>query len=321
VPSPILFDSQAAAAALLTGVDWRTVLLSSGSRLRLLTYRTYSTTGPALLQAGRLLDDQDNLLKSFLTGILALSGFSILLLGLASWWLSGRSLGPAEKAWEQQQAFISNASHELRTPLTLVQATTEVALRGQPNSQQKEYLRNILEEIHYMNHMVDDLLLLARKDARRLKLSREAVTLPRLFSEVKGQVENLAAEQQVAIILGESVDQVWADAARLRQVLFILLDNAIRYTPPGGRINLAAVRHGRLVTIMVSDNGQGIPAERLPHVFERFYQSSRSGGDETRSNGLGLSIAKALVEAMNGKINIQSQPGEGTRVSVELPSV
>ncbi len=321
VAPPTLFDSQAAAAALLSGVDWRTVLLSSGSRLRLLTYRTSSQTGPALLQAGRLLDDQDQLLKSFLTGILVLSGFSILLLGLASWWLSGRSLGPADKAWEQQQAFISNASHELRTPLTLIQATTEVALRGKPDPEQKEYLKNILEEIHYMNHMVDDLLLLARRDARRLKLSREAVKLPGLFSEVQHQVENLAAEKQVALVLGKSVDQVWADSARLRQILFILLDNAMRYTPPGGKISLEAVRHGRLVKIIVSDNGPGIPAELLPHVFERFYQASRSGGDETRSNGLGLSIAKALVEAMNGKITIESKPGEGTRVSLELPSV
>ena len=196
VAAPTLFDSQAAADALISGVDWRTVLLSGGSRLRLLTYRTSSQTGPALLQAGRLLDDQDQLLKSFLTGILVLSGFSILLLGLASWWLSGRSLGPAEKAWERQQAFISNASHELRTPLTLIQATTEVALRGQPDREQKENLKNILEEIHYMNHMVDDLLLLARRDARRLKLSREAVSIPSLFTEVKRQVENLATENK-----------------------------------------------------------------------------------------------------------------------------
>ena len=95
----------------------------------------------------------------------------------------------------------------------------------------------------------------------------------------------------------------------------------MRFTPPGGRINLESVRHGRLVKIIVSDNGPGIPAEHLPHVFERFYQASGLGGDENRSNGLGLSIAKALVEAMNGKITIESRPGEGTQVSVELPSV
>jgi signal transduction histidine kinase len=316
---PPLFDSQAAAAAMLTGVDWRTVLRSDGSRLRLLTYRTSSSTGPALLQAGRLLDDQDLLLKSFLTGILVLSGFSVILLGLASWWLSGRSLGPAEKAWEQQQAFISNASHELRTPLTLIQATTEVALRGKPDPQQKEHLKNILEEIHYMNHMVDDLLLLARRDARRLKLSREAVSLQGLFPEIRRQVEGLADEGQVDLILGQIKDVVWADPARLRQVLLILLDNAMRYTPPGGTICLDAARSGRLVKISISDNGPGIPAEHLPHVFERFYQMPRTGLNESRSNGLGLSIAKALVEAMGGGISIESQLGQGTRVTVELP--
>jgi signal transduction histidine kinase len=319
VPMPALFDSEAAAASLLSGVDWRTVLLSDGSRLRLLTYRTSSPTGPALLQAGRLLDDQDLLLKSFMTGILILSGFSIILLGLGSWWLSGRSLGPAERAWDQQQAFISNASHELRTPLTLIQATTEVALRRQTNPEQKGYLKNILEEIHYMNHMVDDLLLLARRDARRLKLNREIVSLSRLFIEIQHQVENLAAEQGVSLRLGESAGAVWADTARLRQVLLILLDNAIRYASPDGSISLEAARHGRTDKIVISDNGAGIPAEHLPHVFERFYQAPRSGEDDARSNGLGLSIAKALVEAMSGQISIESQPGEGTRVIIELP--
>jgi signal transduction histidine kinase len=318
--APVLFDSQAAAAAMLTGVDWRTVQLSSGSRLRLLTYRTANPAGPALLQAGRLLDDQDNLLKNFLAWIITLSGSSILLLGVASWWLSGRSLGPAEKAWDQQQAFISNASHELRTPLTFIQATAEVALRDHPAPKQKEYLDNILEEIHYLNGMVDDLLLLARRDARRLNLKREAVELPGLFTEIQRQVANRAAEQDITVALGECKQSVWADAARLRQVLLILIDNAIRYTPSGGAVCLEASRHGRLDTIAVSDNGAGIPAEFVPHLFERFYQAPQPETDQSRSNGLGLSIAKALVDAMGGGIAIESQLGKGTRVTVELPA-
>jgi signal transduction histidine kinase len=320
IPIPPIIDSQAAAAALKNGVDWRTIVLAGGSQLRLLTYRTGSATGPALLQAGRLLDDQVSLLKSFLTGILILSGLSVIFLGLASWWLSGRSLGPAEKAWDQQQAFISNASHELRTPLTLIQATTEVALRSQPDPVQKEYLANIHDEIQYMNHMVDDLLLLARRDARRLKLSREAIILTDLFIEIQRQIESLAARQGVSLRLGDRAGTVWADKARLRQILLILLDNAIRYTPHGATISLEAAQSGRICKIMVSDNGAGIPPEHLPHIFERFYQAPASSGNETHNHGLGLSIAKALVEAMNGQITIESQPGKGTRVILELPS-
>lgn len=320
-PAPILYDSQAAAAAFLAGVDWRTVILSNGSRLRLLTYRTSSQSGPALLQAGRLLDDQDQLLKSFLTGILILSGFIIILLVLGSWWLSGRSLGPADRAWEQQQAFISNASHELRTPLTLLQATTEVALRRRPEPEQKEYLKNILDEIHYMSHMVDDLLLLARHDAHRLKLERQPVSLGELFVEIQRQIESLAAEQEIAILTDGSIGTVLADAARLRQVLMILLDNAIRYTPAGGTIRLESKQHNHRVKIVISDNGPGIPAEQLPHLFERFYQVHHIGINETRSNGLGLSIARTLVEAMGGEIGIDSQIGRGTQVSLELPAV
>ena len=118
-PAPILQDRAAGAAALQSGEDLRTSLLPDGNRVRLLTYRTNIPNGPVLLQAGRLLRDQERILRSFLTGLLALAGISIVLLGVGSWWLSGRSLGPAQRAWDQQQAFISNASHELRTPLDL----------------------------------------------------------------------------------------------------------------------------------------------------------------------------------------------------------
>ena len=123
-----------------------------------------------------------------------------------------------------------------------------------------------------------------------------------------------------AIRLVAAEGTVLADPTHLRQVLLILLDNAIRYTPPGGLVQLETSLYGRRRQIIVSDNGYGIPAQNLPHVFERFYQVDQPGVESSRSNGLGLSIAKGLMEAQEGTIAIESRVGEGTRVTLTLPS-
>ena len=160
--APILQDTAAAQQALRNGSDLRTVLLNDGSRVRLLSYRTSLAGAPPVLQVGRLLTDQDRVLSGFYTGLLILGGIAVVLLGFGSWWLSGRTLNPAQQAWEQQQIFISNASHELRTPLTLIRASTEYALRSPDTQKQNELLQNVLQDCDYMNRLVDDLLLLYR---------------------------------------------------------------------------------------------------------------------------------------------------------------
>jgi signal transduction histidine kinase len=288
--------------------------------MRLLTYRTDSDQGPAIIQAGRLLSDQDRVLTQYLTGLLLLGGASVVLLGLGSWWLSGRSLGPTQRAWDQQQAFVSNASHELRTPLTLIKATAEVGLRAHPAPEQRQTLLEVMKEVDYMSRLVDDLLLLSRLDSHRLHLEHTPVDVHPLLADACQQADKLSAEKGVQIRLEPSQGAVLADPVRMRQVLLILLDNALRFTPTGGRISLSAQPHGKWQVIIVSDNGRGIPAKDLPHVFQRFYQASRPG-EETAGNGLGLSIARGLVEAQGGKIAIESREGAGTRVLISLPAV
>jgi signal transduction histidine kinase len=113
---------------------------------------------------------------------------------------------------------------------------------------------------------------------------------------------------------------VWADPGRLRQVLLILLDNAIRYTPDNGVVRLEAFSQQKYCQVIVSDNGIGIAPEHLSHIFDRFYQANPTGEDNARSNGLGLSIARGIILALEGKIHIESQPGQGTRVILELPT-
>jgi signal transduction histidine kinase len=321
ISAPVVLNAAAAAAAQVNGSDWRTITLSNGSRVRLLTYRNDTPGGPLIFQAGRLLNDQDFLLKSFLTGLIALAAGSLLVISAGSWWLAGRTIGPAQQAWEQQQTFVSNASHELRTPLTLIRATAEVGLRQKPGPEQGQVLEEIVGETDYMGRLVDDLLLLSRLDTHRLALERREIELSTFLGDVLRQVQMLAGKEGVQATVGHVNGQAWGDPARLRQVLLILLDNAIRFTPSGGNIRLEASPSGKFVEITVHDTGAGIPAADMPHMFERFYQVRRPGREDIRSNGLGLSIARGLVEAMGGRIKLASREGQGTRVTVALPRV
>jgi signal transduction histidine kinase len=319
-PVMVVQDAQASANASANGSDLRTSQLPDGRRVRLLTYRSSVAGGPALLQVGRLLHEQDLVLQQFLDGLLVLAAISAVLLGLGSWWLSGRALKPAQRAWENQQAFVANASHELRAPLTLIKADAEVGLRAAPPAEQKEVLEDIVKESDYMNRLVDDLLLLSRLDTHRLKLTREAIDLKQLMSDIHRQVSKLAIEKDIEITLENSQGSITGDPVRMRQILLILIDNALRYTPPGGQITLETHPLGRRMQILIKDTGQGIPASDLPHIFERFYQVQYPGIEEPRGNGLGLSIAKALVEAQGGEIRITSQPGVGTLITLLLIS-
>jgi signal transduction histidine kinase len=313
---PIVANLAAVAYALKTGSDLRTVQLSDGAHLRLLTY---SIGGGAVLQVGRLLNDQDQLLSQYLAGLLILGSIASLLLALASWILAGRSIKPAQHAWDQQQQFISNASHELRTPLTLMRANADYALRSPSVDERETSLRDIVGEVDYMNRLVEDLLLLSRLDAHRLTLSDEPVAISPLLEETARQMEKLAAVKGVSLGVDSTAGVARGDRVRLRQVLLILLDNALRFTPSGGTIHMMSQEHGREIVVTVTDNGAGIPPEHLLHVFDRFYQVPGQTGEE-RGNGLGLSIAKGLVEAQHGRITIESLPGHGTSVKISLPA-
>jgi len=317
---PMSPDKLAVAAALLNGSDIRTVTLKDGTPIRLLTYSISPQSGFDVIQLGRPFNDQVRLLNQFLTGLVVSGTIAILFLGIGSWWLAGKSLHSTQKAWEMQQTFVANASHELRTPLTLIRASSEVALRQtQPNSRQQDLLRDVMTECDHMSQLVEDLLLISRLDTRQLKLDRESVFIPDLINDVVHQFQPLVEKQHVSLTAGLLKGEVKGDRTRLRQVLIILLDNALRHTPINGTIVISAEQIKRMVKIYVSDSGSGISQEHLVHVFERFYQVKSSSGTETRGNGLGLSIAKSLVEAHDGRISITSSQGEGTTVAFALP--
>lgn len=320
--SPLAPNTAAVAAARLHGSDIRSVILSNGSHLRVLTYRVARPQGPMFLQLVRMLSDQDRALRHLMIGLLTLGGVSALLIGAVSWWLAGRSLRPARQAWERQVAFVANASHELRTPLAVMRASAEVTLRTlQPDDQDRRgLLGDLITECDHMSRLVGDLLMLSRLDAGQLALEQSRIAVGELLIDLGRQVRPLVDTQGVTLIVGSVDGYAWGDPSRLRQVILIVLDNALQHTPAGGLIRLEAEVQPRSIRVAVTDTGSGIAPEHLPHVFERFYRSERSR-ERAGGAGLGLAIARALIEAQHGQITIDSQTAVGTRVIVTLPAV
>jgi signal transduction histidine kinase len=320
--APVQPNMDALAIAMARGSDLRSVVLPDGRNVRMLTYRLTRSDGPAVLQLGRVLSDQEQVLGRLTLGLLALGSLSMALVGVGSWMLAARALRPAQQSWERQQRFIASASHELRTPLTLMRASAEVALRGTAldDADQRELLGDVISESDHMRRLVDDLLTLSRIDSGKLPITVASVDLPVLLAETQRQAARLGEQHGVAVDMGDVAGAVQADPDRLRQVLLILLDNALRHTPAGGHIWLTATSQGRLVRLSVADTGCGIPEEHLPLIFERFYRADPARGRSGGNAGLGLSIAKGLVEVMGGQIGAESEPGQGTTIWLALPA-
>jgi signal transduction histidine kinase len=246
LPTP---HAEAVARAQVQGIDWRTVPAADGSSVRLLTYALPGEAGAPVLQLGRPLADQERVLGRLLAGLLGLGLVSALLLGAGGWWVSGRSLAPAEAAWRQQQAFVSNASHELRTPLTLIRASAEVLARDLPPAgEPRALIDDIVTETDHMGQLVSDLLLLSRLDSRQVQLAREPVPLAALAADLDRQFGRLADARQVTFRSEASAGAALADPVRLRQVLLALLDVEAQH----GHIHLASpVGEGTQVTVLL----------------------------------------------------------------------
>lgn len=317
---PMLPDRNAVKLAAANGYDLRTVTLADGTSVRLLTYELVEQTGIEMLQLGKPIDDQLRILNQFLEGLLIIGSASILVLGFGSWWLAGRMLASAQKAWDNQQQFVANASHELRAPLTLIRAGSDAALRKfTKETEVKNLLGDVVSEVDHMDHLVEDLLLLSRLDIGQLKMVHETVKLDELISEIQRQYQPIMAAKNIDFtIMADSLDML-GDKVRIRQVILILLENALRHTPIKGKISLTAKKHDTHAEISVTDSGEGIPREHLAHVFERFYQVESDRLEGNSGSGLGLSIAKSIVEAHGGKITIQSEIDQGTTVTCSLP--
>ena len=227
-----------------------------------------------------------------------------------------------EKGVQNIQQFTADASHELRTPITAMKGKIEVALRrSRSQDEYKETLKSSLQELQWMEKMVNDLLLLSRADAGELQLNMESCNLTELIKECY-QTQTYAAQKKnidFQIVLPDESLYASVDSYRIKQVFCNLIDNALKYTSDRGKVNISAVKNNSGIEIVIKDSGCGIAEIDLPLVFNRFYRADKSRGREEYSSGLGLAICKWIVEAHKGKIELQSRVNKGTTVTVKLP--
>jgi two-component system sensor histidine kinase VicK len=240
-----------------------------------------------------------------------------------------RRLAAIERAAAAQMAevsraktdFIADASHELRTPLTVLRGNAEVGIRIQDDCAHGEILREIVDESARMSRLVDDLLFLARSDAASVPLEAREVACDDLVERLVARAGVLAGQR--GAILETDIDadgRILLDPDRFEQAVLILVDNAAKYGPPGGRVGLTAWTDDRYLTVAVADRGQGIPDEQLSRIFERYYRlDGRAPERAAGGAGLGLSIAAAIVEGHGGRITASPRHGGGTVMTLRLP--
>jgi two-component system OmpR family sensor kinase len=223
-----------------------------------------------------------------------------------------------QQAYQAQKQFVADASHELRAPLTAIQGNLELLERHPEmgEADRQEALGEASREAKRLTQLVADLLALARADAG-VPIRSERVELDRIVLGVVGEARQLAHGQQVNVDTIEPVEVV-GDPDRLKELTLILLDNAIKYTPPAGAISVSLHRRDHAALLEVHDTGIGINEHDLPHVFERFYRADPARRRDTGGTGLGLSIARWIGDQHGAEIRLTSTPGQGTRALVRF---
>ena len=267
--------------------------------------------------------DQVELADRYAALIAAFGGAAlaaIILIAAGGYFLTQKATAPAERSMAYTRRFMADAAHELRTPVAVLRTRTDVALQ-EPRSPEAyaNVLRGISHEAQRLGRVVDDLLTLARADAGERPVERVRLFLDDVVADAAMSVRTLALAAGVTLEVDEFEETaIVGDATLIRELIVVLLDNAVKFTPSGGSVRVR-VRPNPNPTVVVEDTGCGIAVEHLPHVFERFYRADaarqRDGGA-----GLGLSIAQWIASVHDARIAVTSEPGSGTRATVEFPS-
>ena len=227
-----------------------------------------------------------------------------------------------ENSFAQMRQFSSDASHELRTPLTVLQGQNELVLSKlrDPKEYQEVIISN-LEEINYMSKVLEDLFVLSRSDENQVLLNYKRMDLRDLVEEVCRHAEILAEEKDISIVIAflEQV-KINGDEVRLRQMVWNILHNGIKYTQPGGELKVSLLEESGFALLSIQDTGIGIPEKDLPFIFDRFYRVDKARSKDEGGSGLGLSICRHIAEAHKGRIEVESKPGFGTRFKIHIPS-
>lgn len=293
------------------GQRWRAI----GQRMEVRGGGAYAVL--ALADLAEVEREDERVSRAFLlTALLAL-----LLVAAGGWYLASISVVPVERMMEQMRRFMADAAHELRTPVSVLRSRAELTLERERDAAAYEAaLEEIAREAARMGGVVDDLFTLARADAGAPTVARTPLYLDDLVSDAVETASALAEAKGVHLELGryEEAPAV-GDPALLRQLVMILLDNAVKYTPPGGRVEAAVYRRGGTATVVVEDTGMGIEPDELPRLFQRFYRSDRAR-ERGGGAGLGLSIARWIADSHGARLHLAPRAGGGTRAEFRIPA-
>ena len=298
----------------------------SGKTLKLHAER-YRLAGGRVVIAVAVADkvELDDRYSALITAFGAAAIVALVMVAIGGWLLVRQATAPIEQNIEQMRRFMADAAHELRTPITVVRMHAEVALqRDREPAGYVAALRGIEAEGLRLGRIVDDLLTLARADSGERPVTFARVHLDDIVMDAVGAARAMAAARGVSLSLGEFEEApVDGDAELLRQLVMIVLDNALKFTPAGGQVVVTVGPGAGSAVVTIADNGPGIAPDQLPHIFERFYRGDPARGrgiDAAASgSGLGLSIAQWIADAHQARLSVVSTVGSGTTVSVDFP--
>lgn len=317
---PGLPDSAGIEAARRTGATDIRAVEVDGTPVRVLSRPVDRAGTQYVVQVVQDITAERKTLGTLVT-VLALGGLAAVLAAVGAGAVNARrALVPIRDALRRQREFAADASHELRTPLTVVRASVDDLRRNEarPVREVGAALDDITAEADHLTALVEDLLLLARSDSGAVEIARDPVDLGEVATDATGALASVAARGDVRLALDPAPAELSGDPARLRQLVTILVDNAIRHGPAGGTVTVTVRREGRDALLMVDDDGPGIAPEDRERVFDRFWRAPGAGPGGT---GLGLAIAAWIVEQHRGTIAATDRPGVGgSRFLVKLPA-
>jgi two-component system, OmpR family, sensor histidine kinase CiaH len=265
---------------------------------------------------------ENSVLNRLLFTFLIIGIISLGLMFIISLFLANNALIPIKVAWNKQKKFVADASHELKTPITVINTNLEIVMDNKEdtvNSQEK-WLTNAQWEITRMTKLVDDLLLIASSDSEESSIFKAVFNMSYAVSQSILPFEPLARSKGIIIKTKIQPEvEYLGDEGRIKQLITILVDNAIKYTPSGGNITVKLILGESNIDISVIDTGEGIPKEHLDKVFERFYRVEKSRSRSFGGSGLGLSIAQCIAKEHSGNISVKSSFGEGSNFKITLP--
>ncbi|WLR52777.1 ATP-binding protein [Bacillus tianshenii] len=306
-------------------IQYETITYQDEKLQFLLTAQSVFENGEFIgtIYTGANITPQLKLVNQLLLLLIVVGLVFLLIAAFIANYMAGKAMVPIQKAFDKQKQFTADASHELRTPLSIVKSSLEVLAAEEKNKFEpfsKEVFDDCYDEVNRMQKLVEDLLFLARTDSPSSVLHKEKIDVVDMLQRLIKNLQPIAEQKSVLLEYDSSQSvHITADKERLHQALLIFIDNAMKYNVEGGSVNITTFTTDQHAMIRIKDTGKGIPAEELPYVFDRFYRVDKARTRENGGNGIGLSIAKWIIEAHKGTIEVQSVEGSGATFSVKIP--